>query len=151
LANGGDLIFLDDAKQLGLHREWHLPNLVKEYHSALRCPEQPRLVFDCAGKGTAAMPEKFALEQGLRQSRTVNCDEGSISARTRAVDATGHQFLSGTGLALDQDRNCRERSSFHEPKDFAHSSAHCNHFGEAVAAQKVAAQNAYLGLKLLGG
>ena len=51
------------------------------------------------------MSEKLALEQGLWQSRAVHGDKGRLGARARAMDAAGDQFLAGTGLALDQNRD----------------------------------------------
>jgi hypothetical protein len=94
IADRRDLVFLNYAKQLRLHRERHLANLVEKYHAALRRPEQPRLILGCPREGAAAMAEKFALEQSFRQSRAVDCHEGSVGSGARAVDAAGDQFLS---------------------------------------------------------
>src|SRR6185436_8035027 len=56
------------------------------------------------GEGPALEPEHLRLEQGLRDRRAVDVDEGPARARAGAMERAGHQPLAAPGLSLDQDR-----------------------------------------------
>src|SRR5205814_8736828 len=107
VSDGADVSLLEHPQQLRLHGGRHLADLVEQDRATRGRFEQPALVMRRPGEGAATMAEELALEERLRQRRTVDGDEGLAGPRARRVDAARHQLLAGAGLALDQDRDRR--------------------------------------------
>ena len=61
-----------------------------------------------SGEGAALVAEQLALEQGRRQRRAVEPDEGAAGARARSVDELGDHLFADSGLA-EQEHGGRRR------------------------------------------
>ena len=83
----------------------HLTNLVQQDRTTVRKLEAPFALGERPGKSAFLVPEKFALDKILGNSRAVHFDERTIGAGTLAIDGPRHQLLAGTALSLDQ--HCR--------------------------------------------
>lgn len=53
-----------------------------------------------SGKSPPLMPKQFSLQQGIRDSSTVDRNERSLSPRTISMDRAGCQFFPGSALTL---------------------------------------------------
>src|SRR5579862_7454493 len=93
---------LQKSEQLDLQRERQIANLVEEDRAAIRRFQPPRLIFDRAGKRAAHVPEQLALEQMLAERGACDLDEGTILARTEAMDIRREHALAGAALARQQ-------------------------------------------------
>ena len=85
-ADRAHLAVLQDAQQLGLHRERHLADLVEEERPAVGDVEEAGARRRRAGEGAAHVPEERRLEERLGDARAVLADEGPPrrAARWRA-------------------------------------------------------------------
>src|SRR5215510_7554657 len=61
-----ELSFLQDAQELRLGRQRHVPDLVQEKRAAMGLSEQSLGALDRAGKGSPLMPKQLAFEQRFR-------------------------------------------------------------------------------------
>src|SRR5207249_11160910 len=107
LPHGPDLAFLQDAQELRLQRRRGFRDLVEEERPAVRDFEEALPVGDGAGEGAAPVAEELALEDALRERRTVDRHEEPVAARARGVDRARDELLSCAGLALEEDRRGR--------------------------------------------
>ena len=114
-----------------MQRQRHIADLVEEQRAAVSGVEQAGLVTVGAGKGALAIAEQFALQQVLRQRRTVLHDERLAAPRAAIVDGAGNQFLAGTGLASEQHTDRAVQHLADQLVDTAH--------GLALTEQTVAA------------
>ena len=62
-----------------------------------------------AGEGAALVPEQLGLEQGFRQRRAVDGEEGPVGALAGVMDGARDQLLAGAALAGDQDSRLGRR------------------------------------------
>ncbi len=92
---------LENAEQLRLQRERHVPDLVEEQRSTLRLLEHPAVMARRAGERSLGVPEEFALGQLGRDCRAVHGHEGA-SAPALLVDELRQELLPGAGLAGDE-------------------------------------------------
>ena len=91
------------AKQLGLHLERHLADLVEQDRSGARLQEQTFARRLRIGERAGEVTEQLALEQGRRHRAAVDRDQRLVLARLRQpVQRTRDHLLAGPGLALDQ-------------------------------------------------
>jgi hypothetical protein len=118
-----DLVLLQHAEELRLHRERHLADLVEQDRAAARRLEEPTVVLARAGERPAPMAEELALEQRLRQGGAVDGDERSVRAWARAMDAARDELLAGAGLTLDQHGDRGAGRALHQPEHLGHDRA----------------------------
>ena len=104
-----ELLLLQDAQQLDLRRGGKLPHLVEEDRPPVRLLEPSAPLVKGAGKGPPFVPEELALDQGVRNGRAVDLDEGPPEAGAFLMDRPGDQLLAGSRLPVDQDRRVRSR------------------------------------------
>ena len=102
-AETADRALVDDLEELGLERVGQERDLVEEDRAAARGLKEAGLRLARVGEGAALEAEQLRFEQSLRDRRAVHVDERAL-ARPGAVDHARHQRLSGSGLALQQDR-----------------------------------------------
>src|SRR5581483_8895711 len=102
-AHAEEFPLLKDPKNLGLHGQAGIANLVQEQRGAMGPLEQALLLLVGVGEGALLVPEEFALEQALRKRRAVDSQKGAFPARTVIVDLTRHQFLARPAFSQDED------------------------------------------------
>ncbi len=94
---------LKHAQQLGLHSQGHLADFVEEQSASLGQLEPAFLLAIGAGEGPAFVAEELALEQVLRQGRTVDGDQRPAARDVAEMNRLGHELLAGSGFARDED------------------------------------------------
>ena len=96
-----DLMVLEDAQQLDLKTQRHLPDLVEEQRASLGGADQPLPLALGAREGSADVAEQLVLEQALRQGRAVDAHQRAGPPRT-VVEEAGQHLLAHAGFAFDQ-------------------------------------------------
>ncbi|EXI73721.1 MAG: hypothetical protein AW07_02407 [Candidatus Accumulibacter sp. SK-11] len=91
------------------------------------------------------MPEKFRLQQVLRQGSTVETHVGAACPWRVVVDGVGDQLFARTGLAADQDR----RRPLGHHADLVEDAHHGRRMANEVAEAGTVAQGAALRIALL--
>ena len=92
----------DGAQDILLKFGRGIANFVEEYRAPARGFKFARACFCRAGISPFLVPEEFALQQLIRQSRAVDLDKGPIPARAAVVDGSGDEFLARAGFAYDE-------------------------------------------------
>src|SRR5712691_4693664 len=100
--HGLDLARLQHAEELGLHLERHVADLVEEHGAAVRPLEEAGLVRHRAREGPPLVAEELGFEQGGRERRAVDGDEGALPHVRVAVNGPGHELLARARLAADE-------------------------------------------------
>ena len=67
------------------------------------------------------MAEEFGFQKGVLDGRAVDDDEGLLAKRAVVVDGLGHQLLSRSALALDEDVRPRTGHRADELEDLPHA------------------------------
>jgi len=96
--------FLKRSKDLRLHREIHVADLVEKQRAALRLAKGPRPVAEGAGKGASHMPEQLCFHELTRNGGAVDRNKRLSAAMAVFVNGAGHQLLAGSGLSGDEHR-----------------------------------------------
>src|ERR1019366_7278666 len=96
---------LEHAEQLGLGGGGHLTNLVEQ-----QCPffsqfETSGASLNGSSERSFFVAEDLALDQRLRDGGAVDCNKWLVSAGTQVVQAARNQFLAGTALAGNRNRD----------------------------------------------
>src|SRR5262249_30213457 len=105
------LAVLEDAQQLRLHGEAHLPDLVEEEDAAVRLVEATGARRERAGEGALLVSEELRFEERIRERRAVERDERAGGARRALVDEARDDLLAGAGLAGDEDGRLGRRDA----------------------------------------
>ncbi len=92
--NGTDLFLLDHAQYFGLYGQGHVPYLVEKDGAAVRLQEQPPCLAYGAAEGAFFMAKEVALQECLRQGRTVYCHKRLFLAVAGKVDRLGDKVLA---------------------------------------------------------
>src|SRR6185503_15283232 len=92
-ADAEELLGLQGAQQLHLHRGRDLADLVQEEHALVRDLEEARLAAEGAAERALLVAEELALEQGLRHRPAVDGHEGLDMAWTQAMDGARDELL----------------------------------------------------------
>ncbi len=103
LAEAVELALLEDAEELALGGQGHLPDLVEEEGAAVSQLEFADPLGHGAGEGAALVAEELALQQVLGDGGAVDGDEELLGARAVLVDGAGDELLAGAALAGDED------------------------------------------------
>ena len=85
-------------------------------------------IRDRSGEGPADVAKQFTLEQTLAQRSTIDSHKGSAPPQAQAMNGGRDEFLSGAGLAEQQDGGTRS-------SDTANGAVHVLH-GRAGADQR---------------
>src|SRR6185503_15956652 len=110
-AHALELLFLEDAQELGLQVGRDLADLVQQERAAVGELEATLAHLVRAGEGAALVTEELRLEQLLRQRRAVHADERTVLARAVLVDVVRDALFARSALAGDQDRALRARDA----------------------------------------
>ena len=122
-ADALDLVLLQHAQELRLHRRADVADLVEEDRAAARLLEESLLLADGAGEGAAHVAEELALEQRVRERPTVDRDEAGAGAAAVPVQRRRDELLPGAALALDEDGAARRGDARDRLVDFDHRRA----------------------------
>jgi hypothetical protein len=94
---------LDGSQNLGLRARTQIAYLVEKDRSAGCRPQLAVLRSGRARKGAAFKAEKLALQQTVWNRGAVDCDEGPLRTRARAVHHFRGQLLARARLTGDQN------------------------------------------------
>ncbi len=97
-----ELLLLEDAEDLGLRLQGHVPDLIEEQRPPVGQLELAFLGGEGAREGAPGMAEELALDELLGDGRAVDLDEGSGRPQALGVDGPRHQLLAGAVLTEDQ-------------------------------------------------
>ena len=122
----------EHSKQLGLHVERELADLVEEQSAAVGTQKCARALANRTCERTPLVTEQLAFDELARDGAAIDGDEGS-GAAARAVQAFGGELFARAGLALDENREVGGGDSFEQREDLAHRSAGAEHAAEASA------------------
>src|SRR5207237_8813943 len=95
---------LQNLQQLDLRRRRRLADLVEEQRAAVGELEAALAPIGGAGERAFFVAENFALEQRLRNRRTVDGDEREGGARAELMDRLRDELLAGARLRGDEHR-----------------------------------------------
>jgi hypothetical protein len=98
-----DLLLLDGAEQLHLHRQGQVGHLVEEQRAAMGRLEETVAVGVGTGEGALAIAEELALHQVLGDRPAVHRHERLVAAGALLMDEPGGEFLAAAGFAGDVD------------------------------------------------
>src|SRR5207237_6575542 len=96
--DAAEFALLEHPKKLGLQFERQVADLVEEQSAALRQLEPASASLGRAGEGASLVPEKFALEQSVRDCRAVDRYEWRLRALRFQMDHAGQQVFAGPAL-----------------------------------------------------
>src|SRR3990170_7707832 len=77
-----EFLFLQDAQYLGLCVQAHVPDLIQKEGPSVCKLKLPLLYRNGPGKGPPFMTEQLAFDEGLRDCRTIDCNEQFTGPRT---------------------------------------------------------------------
>src|SRR5262249_56238255 len=95
-------LILEQSQDLGLSRQRHVTDLVKEEGTAGALFELADAPLRGAGERALLMAEQLAFQQGLRNGGAVQRHERPMGSGAVLVDRAGSQLLAGAALAGDQ-------------------------------------------------
>ena len=97
-----DRTVLQDAKQLHLHAQRHVVDVVEKDRPPLSQFEPSRPILDGPGERAPFMAEELRLDQRLREQCTADRDERTMFAPARLVNQPGNDFLPRAALSGDE-------------------------------------------------
>ena len=115
LSDAAHRALLQHAGELGLQRQAHVADLVEKERAAFGLLEASGRALAGAGKGALLVVEEFALDQFAGDRGHVDGDEGAIAPAPVIMQRAGDEFLAGTALARNHDREIR----LHQPREHA--------------------------------
>ena len=111
------------AQQLHLERRAHRADFVEEQRALVRLFESSLSRADGARERAAHVTEQLCFEERLWNRTAVECDEALRPPRAVVMNRTRNDFLTGAGLAGDQDRAVRSRHGLEQMKQLLHRTA----------------------------
>ena len=94
------------TQQAGLQVEPHVADLVEKQSAVVAGGDLADLsCLETTSERARFVAKQFAVEQGVRDSRTVHGDERTISAQAAQMQGPGEGFFAAACLALQQDGN----------------------------------------------
>ena len=90
---------LQNPQKLCLQGQRHIPDFVQKDGSPIRPLKLSDPLRQCPCKGTPLMSKQFALQQGIRNGRTVNRHIRASCQRAVGIDRPGHQLLTSPAFA----------------------------------------------------
>jgi hypothetical protein len=119
-ADARDLAVLEDAQELGLHRERQLRELVEKERAPVGDFEQARFGLDRAGERPALVAEQLTLEEVLGEGGAVEAHVRRRGARRPPVDRVGDDVFAGARLAEEHDRQVALGHEVDDAVELAH-------------------------------
>src|SRR6266481_1554578 len=95
-----ELLFLQNAEELGLQIERQLANLIEKRRTVVGCLDQSDFVVDSPGERPLRVPEQLAFHQGANHRGAIHGDERAVCVYI--MDSPGDQLFAGSGLAQQQ-------------------------------------------------
>jgi hypothetical protein len=95
-------LFLQNAQHFGLGLDAHVADLVEKDRAAVGNLEFSAAVGNRSGKRAADVAKELALDQFLRNRRTVHLDERGVAPPAERVNGPCDQFLPGAVFAVNQ-------------------------------------------------
>ena len=132
VADALDFLLLQNAQQLGLHRERHFADLIEEKRAAIGQLEAAGLVAERAGERAFHVAEEFALEERLGHRGAIDLDHRPVAARAALVDGAGHEFLAGAAFAGDEHGGIGGGDEFDLPEHFSQRRAFADDVASAA-------------------
>ena len=129
-ADALELLLLQRAQQLDLHRGRDVADLVEEQRAAVGELEPAELLLDRAGERALLVAEQLALEQRLGQRAAVDLDERAVRALAEPVDRARDQLLAGAALAGDEHGGVARRDLLDRAPHDRHLLAAADQLGE---------------------
>jgi hypothetical protein len=93
VSNSLNLAGLEKSQQLRLQGKWHFPDFVKKQRAAIGGLYSPNPTLDSSRESAPRMPEQLGLKQALRDRSAVQNNEGTMRARTEAMDRFSNQLF----------------------------------------------------------
>src|SRR5580765_3449253 len=116
-------LLLQNSQQLWLQLQRYVAHFIQKQRALMRDLKPPDLATDGARKCTALVPEQLALQQTERDRRAIQLYENVVLSRTERMDRSCHQFLSGAGLSLDENRGVIRCDGLYLPQYLAQAIA----------------------------
>ena len=101
------LSLLENPQQLRLRGQGEVGDLVEEERAARSELEVPLLAPGGTRECAPLVTEELGFDERVRDRSAVQGHEQLAAPATQPVNGPGHHLLSGTGLALDKDRQRR--------------------------------------------
>ena len=101
--------------------------------------------FNRAGKGSFHMAEELALQQGLRQGRTINGYKRFVLTRAGKMDRPGNKLFAGAAFTLDVHRRIHVGNPGYCFQYPLHLFASCHNILEIVSFRQQALEPVDLG------
>ena len=102
-----ELPFLEHPQQLHLDDRRNFPDFVEEQGPAMRQLESSAPLLHRPGKGPLLVAKELRLQQGFRQGRATDLNQGMLASRAVLMDGIGHQLLACAALSQNQRRGIR--------------------------------------------
>ena len=102
VADTFEFALLKHTQKLALQLDRYLADFIEENCATIGQLKPTNSVTVCARKCTFHMTKELALEQILRNRRTIHLDQRAIGARTLRMYGTGDQLLANAGFAQNQ-------------------------------------------------
>ena len=131
------LSVVENPKELRLLRQPEGLQFIQEEDPSVGLVEEALVVPIGAREGSAAMPEKFAVEQLRCGGAAVMRDERPLAEARQTMDGSGDKFLAGSRLARDQDARVAASGQEEQVPDCHHGFAHSDNLGRIAIGARV--------------
>ena len=119
-AHAGEGAVLEYLEELGLDREIEAADLIEEEGSEVGLFDASELGSVGSGEGAFFVPEELGFEQGVRDGRTADLDEGAPAPARQGVKEVDAELLAGSTFALEKDGDVGLGDSFELGADSQH-------------------------------
>src|SRR6476620_205491 len=114
------LPLLQHAQDLALDLERHFSNLIEKKCTLIALLETPDSLAVRSRERPLFVTKKLALQQVLRDRRTVDSQKAFVAPRAVIVDRPCHQFLPGTAFPRDHHRRITGSHAANHFEDLLH-------------------------------
>ena len=119
-ADLADLLLLDRAQQLDLHRERQIRHFVEKQRAAGGRLKETVAIGLRTRERALAVTEELAFHQVLGDGAAVHRDERELGPRALEVNHPRCEFLAAPRLAIDEHRRLTLRQPVDHPADLLH-------------------------------
>src|SRR5208283_2318656 len=103
------LLFLQGTQEFRLQIHGDVADLVEKKTAVISELKAASLLHEGARESSLFVAEEFAFHQTRRNRGTVQTNKSALPPRAEIMNCPGNQFLSGTGLTMQQYRGTRGR------------------------------------------
>lgn len=126
-ADPGDLIVFENAEQLGLELQGHIPHLIQEKGSPIGMLKTAFSHLFRAGERAGVMTKELIIQQVFIEGGAIHRNKRLVSPRAVVVDRLGDQLLARSGFPLNQNRGIRGGDVFEFGENLVHAGTRSNH------------------------